>query len=183
MDTKRVFIIGHKFILSDLKELAHSLGLKWNFGTYRLGFTIKCNRASRKLKCLYQELRSTTSITFGCEWSIRFMGVINRYYKIMDSVVITSVSPMHYNTCAPTYIGQLFLCRTRSGDYKHCGDEVIGESMVQMTINPFVNVRAMTNLLQKALPERKDVDMHMINNVRIRVRRTKLDLDSKSIQY
>ena len=112
MATKRVFIIGHKFILSDLKELAHSLGLKWNFGTLRLGFTIKCNRASRKLKCLHQELRSTTSITCGFEWSIRFMGVINRYYKIMDSVVITSVSPMHYNTCTPTYSGQLFLCRT-----------------------------------------------------------------------
>ena len=26
--TKRVFVVGHKFILSDLKELAHSFGLK-----------------------------------------------------------------------------------------------------------------------------------------------------------
>ena len=52
-----------------------------------------------------------------------------------------------------------------------------------MTINPFVNVRAMINLLQKTLPERKGVDRHMINNVRSRVRRTKLDMDSKSIQY
>ena len=40
----------------------------------------------------------------------------------------------------------------------------------------------MTNLLQKALPERKDVNRHMINNVRIRARRKKLDLDSKIIQ-
>ena len=40
----------------------------------------------------------------------------------------------------------------------------------------------MTNLLQQILPERKDVDRHMINNVRIRVQRKKLDLDSKSIQ-
>ena len=51
-----------------------------------------------------------------------------------------------------------------------------------MAINPFVNVRTMTNLLKKAPPERKDVDRHMINNVRIRVRRKKLDLDSKSIE-
>ena len=41
----------------------------------------------------------------------------------------------------------------------------------------------MTNLLQKALPERKDVDRDMIKNVRIRARRgKKLDLDSKIIQ-
>ena len=40
----------------------------------------------------------------------------------------------------------------------------------------------MTTLLQKALPERKDVDRHMINNVRIRARRRKLELDSKRIR-
>ena len=45
--------------------------------------------------------------------------------------------------------------------------------MVQMAINLFVNVRTMTNLLQKALPERKDVDRDMIKNVRIRARRGK----------
>ena len=54
--------------------------------------------------------------------------------------------------------------------------------MVHMGINPFINVRTIANLLQKALPERKDVDRHMINNVRIRARRKKLGLDSKSIQ-
>ena len=51
-----------------------------------------------------------------------------------------------------------------------------------MAINPYVSVRSMTALLQKALPERKDVDRHMINNVRIRARRRKLELDSKSIR-
>ena len=54
--------------------------------------------------------------------------------------------------------------------------------MVHMAIDPFVNVRAMTELLPKALPKRKDVDRHMINNVRIRVRRNKLELDSLNIQ-
>ena len=43
--------------------------------------------------------------------------------------------------------------------------------MVQMTVEPFLNVRVMTELLQKALPDRKDVDRHMINNVRIRARK------------
>ena len=44
-----------------------------------------------------------------------------------------------------------------------------------MAINPHVSVRSMTTLLQKALPERKDVDRHMINNVRIRARKRKLE--------
>ena len=70
--TKRVFVVGHKFILSDLKVLAHSFGLKCFFCTFRSGFTIKYNRTSRKSKYLHQGLRSTASITCGCEWSIRF---------------------------------------------------------------------------------------------------------------
>ena len=36
-----------------------------------------------------------------------------------------------------------------------------------MTIDPFVNVRAMRELLQKALLDKKDVDRHIINNVMI----------------
>ena len=98
------------------------------------------------------------------------MGVIKSHYNITDSVVITSVSIMHYNTCDPAYSGQLVLCRTRSSDYKRCGDEVIREIMVQMAINHFANVKVITNLIQKALSENKDVDRHMINNVRIRAR-------------
>ena len=54
--TKRVFVVGHKFILPYLKELAHSFGLEWIFCTFRSGFTIKCNRASRKSKYLHQGL-------------------------------------------------------------------------------------------------------------------------------
>ena len=136
--TKRAFVVGRKFIFSDLKELAHSFGLKWIFYTFRSGFTMKCNRASRKSKYLHQGLRSTTSITYGCEWRIRFMGVIKSHYKITDFVVITSVYPMHYNTCDHTYSGRLVLCRTQSSDYRRCGDEVVREIMVQMDINHFV---------------------------------------------
>ena len=45
------------------------------------------------------------------------------------------------------------------------------EIMVQMAIEPFVNVRAMKKLLFRVLPDRKHVDRHMINNVRTRTRR------------
>ena len=33
-----------------------------------------------------------------------------------------------------------------------------------MSIDPFVNVRAMIELLQKALPDRRDIDRDLINN-------------------
>ena len=51
-----------------------------------------------------------------------------------------------------------------------------------MALNPYVSVRSVTNLLQKALPGIKNVDRHMINNVLIRARRRKLELDSNSIR-
>ena len=51
-----------------------------------------------------------------------------------------------------------------------------------MALNPYVSVRSMTTLLQKALPERKNGDRHMINNVRIRARKRKLELDYNSIR-
>ena len=89
-------------------------------------------------------------------------------------MVITNVIPSHSDTCDPTDVDQLVLCRSHSGAYARCGDEVLKEIIVQMTINPYGSIRSMTTLLQKALPERKDVDRHMINNVRIRARRRKL---------
>ena len=53
--------------------------------------------------------------------------------------------------------------------------------MVRIAIDPFVNDRAMTELLQKTLPDKKDVDRYRINNVRIRVRKKRLELDSANI--
>ena len=91
--------------------------------------------------------------------------------KISNHVVITTVNPVHSNLCDPSYVGQFLLSQTQSGDYKRCGDEVLREITVQMAIDPFVNVRAMIKLLQTSLPGRKDVDRHMINNVRLRARR------------
>ena len=92
------------------------------------------------------------------------------------------MTPSHSDSCDPLNVDQLILCRSRSGAYARCGDEVLKEIMMQMTINPYVSVRSMTTLLQKALAERKDVDRHMTNNVRIRARRRKLELDSKRIR-
>ena len=40
----------------------------------------------------------------------------------------------------------------------------------------------MTELLQRTLPGRKDIDRHMINNVRIRTHKKSLELDSANIQ-
>ena len=54
--------------------------------------------------------------------------------------------------------------------------------MVQMTIDPFVNIRAMRELLEKVLLDKKDVDMHIINNVMISTCQKKLELDSANIQ-
>ena len=129
-----------------------------------------------------QGLRNITSIAFGYKWSVCFLNIIRNKTKISDHVVITTVKSVHSNSCDPSYICQFVLTRTRSGDYKCCCDEILRTIMVQMTIDPFVNVRVMIELLQKALPGRKDVDIHMINNVRLCVRRKKLELDSKNIQ-
>ena len=55
----------------------------------------------------------------------------------------------------------------------NCGDDFLRDITVQMVIDPVINIKVMTELLQKALLERKDVDIHIINNVRIRVHRKK----------
>ena len=54
--------------------------------------------------------------------------------------------------------------------------------MAQIAIDPFVNVVTMTELLQKVLPDKKDVYRCMINNVRICIRKKNLELDSANIQ-
>ena len=42
-----VCVVGHKFILSDLKKLAHYFGIRWYFCSLRSVMAIKCNRATR----------------------------------------------------------------------------------------------------------------------------------------
>ena len=103
-------------------------------------------------------------------WS-RFLGIIRNDTKLLDYVEITDVNDEHSNSCVPSYVDQYIISRSRSSEYKYCGDEVLRNIMIQMAIDPFDDFRAMTELLQKVFPERKDVDRDMINNIRIRVRR------------
>ena len=104
----RVFVIDHKFILSDLKKLAHYFGMRWNFCTSRSDRTIKCNRATLHGSRVDQGLRNITSATCACDWSIRFRGMCRSNNKILDPVVITSVNSLHSNTRDPSYVGQFF---------------------------------------------------------------------------
>ena len=66
-----------------------------------------------------------TSITCGCDWIIRFRDICRSNDKITDPVVITIVSSVYSNTCDSSYVGQFFLSRTRSRNYKRCDDEVL----------------------------------------------------------
>ena len=53
--------------------------------------------------------------------------------------------------------------------------------MIEMDIDPFINVRAMTKLLKKGLLLRKDIDRYMTNNGRIRAYKTKAQLNYTNI--
>ena len=137
------FLLVTLFLLSDVKKFDHSFSLRWNFYTSRSGRTIKCNRAT------HYESRVNQGVRSGCDWNIRFRGICRYNNKISDPVVITGVNSVHYNMCDPSYVGQFVLSRTRSGDYKRRGSEFLRKIMVQIAIDPFVDVRAMTELLQK----------------------------------
>ena len=51
-----------------------------------------------------------------------------------------------------------------------------------MSIESFVSVRAIRELLSKVLPERKFIDRHMINTVRIRARQRKRESLNANIE-
>ena len=48
VDTNRIFEIGDICVLSELKELIRTFGLRWNFVSSRSGKYISYNHASRK---------------------------------------------------------------------------------------------------------------------------------------
>ena len=87
---------------------------------------------------------------------------------------------VHSNTCNPDFLDQFVLSSTRSSIYKKCADHSLQEVMVQMSTEPFVPVRAVMELLFKVMPDRKFIDRHMINNVRIRARQKKTELENSS---
>lgn len=55
--------------------------------------------------------------------------------------------------------------------------------MGQMAIDPFVNVKAIKELQTNALPNRKIIDMHMINNVAISSRKKNSELNFTNIIF
>lgn len=45
-----------------------------------------------------------------------------------------------------------------------------------------IDVQSMVEILRKVLPKRKDVDRHMVYNVRLRARRRKLELEADNVE-
>ena len=72
-------------------------------------------------------------------------------------VIITYVYGVRYNTCNHFYVDPFVLARTRYGDYKYCTDQCL-KNMVQIDIDPFVNVRVITELLHNTLSDRNVMD-------------------------
>ena len=99
-----------------------------------------------------------------------------------DPVIITGVCRVHLNTCNPVFVDQFVLSRTRAGIYKKYADHSLQEVIVQICIKSFVSVRVIRELLSKMMPERKFIDRHMINNVRIRDRQRKRELVNANIE-
>ena len=160
--------------------MEHSFDLKWNFCTTRSSGRLTCNRVHRQ-GLVKNMIRNTKSITCGCDWSIRFKGNDRSNKKNSDPVIITCVCGDRSIMCDPSYVDQFVLTQTRSSDYKHCADQCLKKIMVQIAIDPFINVRTMVELLHKALPNRKIIDKYMINNIRICTRERKLELDYENI--
>ena len=118
----------------------------------------------------------------GCDCLLRFRGVEWKKCTNSDPVIITGVCGVHSNTFNPAILDQFVLLRIRAGIYKECADHSLQEVMVQMSIEPFVSVRAIRELLSKVLPDRKFIDRYMINNVRIRARQRKRELENTNIE-
>ena len=142
-------------LLDDLKELVRRFGLEWNFVSTRSGKSITCNRASRTSSFVNSGIRKSSSIVYGCSWLVRFRGVEWQKFTNSDPVIISGVCGVHSNTCNSAVLDQFVLPRTGTGIYKKCADHSLQEVMVQMSIEPFVSVRAIRELLSKILPERK----------------------------
>ena len=60
------------------------------------------------------KLRITSPISCGCEWCIRFHGVVAGKRTGIDYVKVTYISGSHTNTCDPSDADQLVLTTTRA---------------------------------------------------------------------
>ena len=178
--TVRLFKIGDIYIFDELKKLVVHFGLIWNCVVSRSGASFRCNRYTRPGACSSKvKIRKTPPIGCGCEWCIRFNWSNGGKRDGVDSVKITFISGSHTNTCDPD-ADQLVLSRTRVRSYSKCTNHVLFEIMVKIGGSYSIDVQSMVEILRKSLPERKDVDRHMIYNVRLRARRRKLESEDKN---
>ena len=180
--TNRIFKVGDTFIIFDLKELCRRFGLEWNFASSRNGKQTSCNRASRKISFVGASIRKLSSITCERSWCIRFEDIERNTCSNTDSVVITVICGVHSNPCDPSYVDQFVLTRTCSSNYKNNSDQCLKEFMIQMVIKHFVSIRAIRELLFKLMSERKYIDCQMINNIRNRDRKKKVELENTDIK-
>ena len=116
--TFRHFKVADVYNLSDLKRLVVHFDLVWNVVASRAGSSFRCNRYTRPGSSVRKViLRRTSPIACGCEWCIRFHGVVAGKRSSIDCVKVTYISGSHTNTCDLSDVDQLVLTRTRASSY------------------------------------------------------------------
>ena len=181
--TIRLFKVGDIYILDELKRLVVHFGLIWNSVASRSGSSFRCNRYTRPGTCSRRvKLRNTTPFAYGCGWCIRFNWIIVGRRNDIDCVKITYIYGSHTNTCDPYNVDQLALVRTRASSYKKCTDQVLSKIMVRMNRSYSIDIQSMVEVLRKVLLERKDIDRHMVYNVRLRAHHCKLELKADNVE-
>ena len=181
--TGRLLKGGDIYVLLHLKKLDVQFGLMWNFVVSRSGASLRCNRHSRPRSSARKPiLRASSSIACGCDWCIRFNRGVPSKRQGDDNVKITYICGSHTNTCDPSNVNQLVMARTRASSYKKFTDQVLSEIMVRMDSSYNIDVQSMIEILRNTLPERKDVDRHMVYNVRLRAHRRKLELEATNVE-
>ena len=66
--------------------------------------------------------------------------------------------------------------------YKKVYRSGLSDIIVRMGGSYSINVQSMVEILRNTLPERTDVDHHMVYNVRLRTHRRKLELEAVNIE-
>ena len=59
----------------------------------------------------------------------------------------------------------------------------LSEFIVPLGGSYSINVQSMVEMLRKALPERKDINRHMVYNLHLRARRCKFELEAVKINF
>ena len=180
--TDRLFKVGDIYVLFHLKRLDVQFGLMWNFVVSRSDTSWRYNRYSRPRSSARKSiLRTLSSIICGYDWCIRFNWVVPGKRQGVDKVKITYICGSHTNTCDPSNVDQVVMARTRASSYKKCTYQVLSEITVHTGSSYTIDVQLMIEMLRKTPPERKDVDSHMVYNVRLWARWRKLELEAVNV--